>query len=151
RTQCRLRDIRELFLDTGIGSDGYAIIDQGGVDFVMRAKPEDRRSLFEEAAGVSKYKAKREEALRKLDRVQADLMRLLDSTGLIDQQIKKLEADARKAQLCQKYKTELSGLETRQIVEEAAWLADEKARKHEEAAPLLARAAELKIAVEAEE
>ncbi len=78
KTQCRLRDIREMFLDTGIGNSGYAIIDQGGVDFVLNSKPEDRRSLFEEAAGVSKYKAKRQEALRKMDRVDIDLGRLQD-------------------------------------------------------------------------
>ncbi|MBI5209370.1 MAG: chromosome segregation protein SMC [Elusimicrobia bacterium] len=111
KTQCRLKDIRELFLDTGIGSDGYAIIDQGGVEFVLRASPEERRSLFEEAAGVAKFKAKREEALKKLEHVEADLGRLKDSVALIAEQVKKLDAEARKAKLYQKYKEELTSLE----------------------------------------
>ncbi|MBI5882842.1 MAG: chromosome segregation protein SMC [Elusimicrobia bacterium] len=111
RTPCRLKDIRELFLDTGIGSDGYAIIDQGGVEFVLRATPEERRGLFEEAAGVSKFKAKREEALRKLDRVDVDLGRLKDSVALIAEQVRHLDAEARKAKLFKKYKEELTALE----------------------------------------
>jgi len=111
RTQCRLRDIREMFLDTGVGGDGYAIIDQGGVDFVLRAKPEERRALFEEAAGVSKYKAKREEALRKLERVEMDMARLQDSLSLIDEQVRNLDAAARKAKLYRKYEGELAGQE----------------------------------------
>jgi chromosome segregation protein len=60
-----LKDIKELFLDTGIGEEGYSIIEQGRVEHVLSAKPEERRELFEEAAGVSKYKARREEALRR--------------------------------------------------------------------------------------
>ena len=120
KTQCRLRDVRELFLDTGLGGDGYAIIDQGGVDFVIKAKPEDRRSLFEEAAGVSKYKAKREEALRKLERVDADLARLADSMALINEQIRKLDSDARKARLYKKYQEELTGLEVAQTLADVA-------------------------------
>ncbi len=111
RTQCRMRDIREMFLDTGVGGEGYAIIDQGGVDFVLRAKPEERRALFEEAAGVSKYKAKREEAMRKLERVEMDLSRLQDSLSLIDEQVRNLDSAARKAKLYKKYEEDLVGLE----------------------------------------
>ncbi len=125
RTQCRLRDIKELFLDTGIGGDGYAIIDQGGVDFVLSAKPEDRRALFEEAAGVSKYKAKREEALRKLERVEIDLARLNDSMAMINEQIKKLDSDARKAKLYQKYKEELAAMEAGQMLQEMSSIRSE--------------------------
>ncbi|MDD5656983.1 MAG: AAA family ATPase [Elusimicrobia bacterium] len=118
RTQCRLRDIREMFLDTGVGGEGYAIIDQGGVDFVLRAKPEERRALFEEAAGVSKYKAKREEALRKLERVEADMNRLQDSLALIDEQVRGLDAASRKAKLYKKYEEELVGLEAAKTLSE---------------------------------
>ena len=118
RTQCRLRDIRELFLDTGVGGDGYAIIDQGGVDFVLSSKPEDRRSLFEEAAGVAKYKSKREEALRKLERVEMDMGRLSDSLSLINEQVNKLDSDARKARLFKKHKEELAAMEAAQIIGE---------------------------------
>ncbi|MBI5624253.1 MAG: chromosome segregation protein SMC [Elusimicrobia bacterium] len=116
KTPCRLKDIRELFLDTGIGSDGYAIIDQGGVEFVLRATPEERRSLFEEAAGVSKFKAKREEANRKLERVDVDLGRLKDSVALIAEQVRHLDAEARKAKLFKKYKEELTALEVGSII-----------------------------------
>ena len=66
KVQCRLRDIRDLFLDTGIGGEGYAIIDQGGVESVLSASAEQRREMFEEVAGVSKYKAKREECIKRL-------------------------------------------------------------------------------------
>ena len=144
KTQCRLKDIRELFLDTGIGNDGYAIIDQGQVDFMVKSKPEERRSLFEEAAGVAKYKAKRTEALRKLDRVEIDLGRLQDSVSLINEQIKKLDADARKAQLYKKYKEELAALEAGSILKELGGL---DARLHEERArltPLAEKLADLR-------
>lgn len=107
KVQCRLRDIRDLFLDTGIGGEGYAIIDQGGVESVLSATPEQRREMFEEVAGVSKYKSKREECIRRLERVDLDLARLSDTVTLIAEQIKKLDAEARKARLYQKYREEL--------------------------------------------
>lgn len=107
KVQCRLRDIRDLFLDTGIGGAGYAIIDQGGVESVLSASPEQRREMFEEVAGVSKYKAKREECIRRLERVDLDLARLADTVALLAEQIKKLDSEARKARLYQKYREEL--------------------------------------------
>ena len=107
KVQCRLRDIRDLFLDTGIGGEGYAIIDQGGVESVLSATPEQRREMFEEVAGVSKYKAKRDECIRRLERVDMDLARLSDTVTLIAEQIKKLDGEARKARLYQKYREEL--------------------------------------------
>ncbi|MBI5630893.1 MAG: chromosome segregation protein SMC [Elusimicrobia bacterium] len=136
KTQCRLRDIRELFLDTGLGGDGYAIIDQGGVDFVLSSKPEDRRSIFEEAAGVAKYKAKREEALRKIERVEADMARIQDSLALITDQVKKLDSDARKAKLYQKYKEELAALEAAHILDQLTTLEAEVSQLSALAAPL---------------
>jgi len=117
KTQCRLRDIRDLFLDTGIGGEGYAIIDQGGVDFVLSSTPETRRELFEEAAGVSKYKAKRDEAQKRLEKVDQDLGRLMDSVVLIEEQIKKLDSEARKARLYQKYREELRDAEMAMMLE----------------------------------
>lgn len=107
KVQCRLKDIREMFLDTGIGSAGYAIIDQGEVEFTLSANPRERRNLFEEAAGVSKYKAKREEALKKLEKVDMDMGRLADSMQIINENIKKLDAEAKKARLQQKYQEEM--------------------------------------------
>ena len=107
KVQCRLRDIRDLFLDTGIGGEGYAIIDQGGVESVLSASPEQRREMFEEVAGVSKYKAKREECIKRLERVDLDLARLADTVALIEEQIKKLDSEAKKARLYQRYREEL--------------------------------------------
>ena len=151
RTQCRLRDIREMFLDTGVGGEGYAIIDQGGVDFVLRAKPEERRALFEEAAGVSKYKAKREEALRKLDRVEMDTARLQDSLSLIDEQVRKLDSEARRAKLYKKYQEEFVGLEAAKTLAELASLEAQLAELAGQAGPLQERLDAKTAAVSGEE
>lgn len=118
KTQCRRKDIQELFLDTGAGEEGYSIMDQGKVEMVLASKPEDRRTLFEEAAGVAKYKAKRQEALSKLEKVEIDLNRLSDSMALIQEQIKKLDSDARKARLYQKYRQDLHSMECAQALSE---------------------------------
>lgn len=75
---CRLKDIRELFMDTGIGKEGYSIIGQGRIDEILSNKSEDRRYIFEEASGISKYKYKKEEALRKLDKTVTNLGRIED-------------------------------------------------------------------------
>lgn len=136
KTQCRLRDIRELFLDTGVGGDGYAIIDQGGVDAMIMSKPEERRAFFEEAAGVAKYNAKRAEALRKLERVEMDMGRLQDSVTLINEQVKKLDSDARKAKLFQKYKEELAAAEAANILQQLGTLEGELAALTAQVAPL---------------
>jgi chromosome segregation protein len=136
KTQCRLRDIREMFLDTGFGGDGYAIIDQGGVDAMIRSKPEERRAFFDEAAGVAKYNSKREEALRKLDRVDMDLGRLQDSVALIEEQVKKLDSDARKAKLYAKYKDELVAMEAAHILEQAGSIETELAAMQEGIGPV---------------
>jgi chromosome segregation protein len=136
KTQCRLRDIREMFLDTGVGGDGYAIIDQGGVDAMITSKPEERRAFFEEAAGVAKYKAKREEALRKLERVEMDMGRLQDSVSLIDEQVRKLDNDARKAKLYKKYKEELAAMEAAHILDQMAVVEKELAAVAAQVGPL---------------
>jgi len=111
KAQCRLRDIRELFLDTGMGEDGYSSIEQGKVEWVLQAKPEERRELFEEAAGISKYRAHREEALRKLDRVDLDLSRLADIISVTNDQIRKLENSVNRAKTYRRIREELKTLE----------------------------------------
>lgn len=136
KTQCRLRDIRELFLDTGLGGEGYALIDQGGVDFVLSSNPQERRAIFEEAAGVARYKAKREEALRKLEKVEVDVNRIQDQISLLTDQLKKLDSDARKARLAQKYKEELAELEIASLVQESARIDGDLALNHEQAEPI---------------
>jgi chromosome segregation protein len=111
KTQCRLKDIRDLFLDTGVGNDGYYVMAQGKIEFLLSAKPEERRELFEEAAGVSKYKVRREEALRKLAKVEQDMLRLNDSLAIYKQQIDALESAVRKAKQHQKLQEDLKRLE----------------------------------------
>lgn len=113
KTQCRLRDIKELFLDTGMGEDGYSSMEQGRVEWILQAKPEERRELFEEAAGVSKYRARREEALRKLDRLEIDLSRLSDIVNVTQEQIRKLENAVNKAKNYQRLREELKSAEIR--------------------------------------
>ncbi len=151
KVQCRLRDIRDLFLDTGIGGGGYAIIDQGGVESVLSASAEQRREMFEEVAGVSKYKAKREECIRRLERVDMDLARLSDTVALITEQIKKLDSEAKKARLYQKYREELKeseiAISLHSLKESAALIA-----KHTgELQPIVQKLADLENRISAQE
>lgn len=96
-TECRLKDIYELFMDTGIGRDGYSIIGQGKIDEILSNKSEDRRRLFEEAAGIVKFKNRRTEAENKLDREQQNLVRITDIISEIESKIGPLEKQADKA------------------------------------------------------
>jgi len=116
KTQCRLKDLRDLFLDTGVGNDGYYVMAQGKIEFILGAKPEERRELFEEAAGVSKYKVRREEALRRLGKVEQDMLRLNDSLSIYKQQMDGLDAAVRKAKQHQKLQEELRNLEVAHLV-----------------------------------
>jgi chromosome segregation protein len=111
KAQCRLKDVRDLFLDTGIGTEGYSIIEQGKVEFLLTSKPEERREMFEEAAGVSKYKVRREETLRKLEKVDIDMNRVSDMLAMLKDQIHSLDLAARKARQYQKCKDDLKRLE----------------------------------------
>lgn len=94
---CRLKDIQELFMDTGLGKDGYSMIGQGNVAQILSTKSEDRRSFFEGAAGVSKYKHRKDEAERKLVSVSENLVRINDITIELESQIKPLERQSKKA------------------------------------------------------
>ncbi len=97
RANCRLKDIHELFMDTGLGRDGYSIIGQGNVAQILSNKPEDRRSLFEEAAGVSKYKYRKEEAARKLANTEENLIRINDIVYELESQLEPLKKQSEKA------------------------------------------------------
>ncbi|MDY0234443.1 MAG: chromosome segregation protein SMC [Gudongella sp.] len=97
KNSCRLKDIRELFMDTGIGKEGYSIIGQGKIDEILSNKPEDRRNIFEEAAGIVKYKTKKQEALRKLERTRTNLIRIGDLLQEIKTQKDNLKIEADKA------------------------------------------------------
>jgi chromosome segregation protein len=103
----RLKDIHELFMDTGVGAKGYSVIEQGQIGKVVNAKPEERRLLIEEAAGIAKYKARKKESLRKMEATQANLSRLNDVIQEIERSLASLERQAQKARLYRKYKDEL--------------------------------------------
>jgi chromosome segregation protein len=94
KTPCRLKDIVELFMDTGLGRATYAILTQNEVDVVLSAKPEDRRALFEEAAGIQKYRHRKREALRKLENTEANLTRVVDILAELEAQREPLRQQA---------------------------------------------------------
>jgi chromosome segregation protein len=125
KTQCRLKDIRDMFLDTGVGSDGYSIIEQEKVDFLIMAKPENRRELFEEAAGVAKYKVRREETLRRLEKIDDDMSRLSDTLAIHKQQITALDIAAKKAKQYKKYQEDVSKYEIAALVHQITYSNDE--------------------------
>jgi len=110
--QARLKDIQELFLDTGVGAKGYSVIEQGQIDKVVNSKPEDRRLLIEDAAGIAKYKARKKESLRKLESANANLLRINDVLAEIDRSLGSLERQALKARKYKEFRAELLEKET---------------------------------------
>ena len=108
---CRLRDVQELFMDTGIGRGGYSMIGQGNVAQILSTKAEDRRDFFEGAAGVSKYKHRKEEAERKLENTNENLTRVNDITAELQSQIGPLENQSKKAKKYLEYYEEYKGLD----------------------------------------
>jgi chromosome segregation protein len=107
---CRLRDIKELFLGSGAGTDAYCVIEQGRVDVLLQASTRDRRTIFEEAAGISRFKAKKIETLRKLERVDQNLQRLQDIIDEVEKQLRSVKLQAAKAQRYQEYSLRLKEL-----------------------------------------
>jgi chromosome segregation protein len=107
---CRLRDIKELFLGSGAGTDAYCIIEQGRVDVLLQASTQDRRVIFEEAAGISRFKAKKTETLRRLERVDQNLERLKDIIDEVEKQLRSVKLQAAKAQRYQEYSNRLKEL-----------------------------------------
>jgi chromosome segregation protein len=106
----RLKDIRELFLDTGVGIDAYSVIEQGKVAAMLEANPAERRVIFEEAAGISKYKVKKKEAQRKLEKVDQNLLRVNDIVEEVDKRLRSVKIQAGRARTFQEYSTRLSEL-----------------------------------------
>ena len=94
---CRLKDIHNLLMDTGIGRSSYSIMEQGKIDQLLSSKPEDRRAVFEEAAGITKFKSQKKEALRKLDYTEANLVRIRDIVEEVERQMRSLQRQAGKA------------------------------------------------------
>jgi len=112
KTLCRLRDIQSLFADTGVGRSAYSIMEQGKIDLILSSRPEDRRAVFEEAAGITKYKTQKREALRKLEATEANLLRIGDIIKEVKRQIGSLQRQAGKARRYQALMADLQVLDT---------------------------------------
>src|ERR1700737_1059072 len=112
KTPCRLRDIQNLFADTGIARAAYSMMEQGKIDMVLSSRPEDRRAVFEEAAGITKYKTHKREALRKLEATEANLLRIGDIIKEVKRQIGSLQRQAGKARRYQALLADLRTLDT---------------------------------------
>ncbi len=113
KTNCRLKDIYDLILDTGLGSSSYSMIEQGKIDYILNADPDERRFLIEEAAGISKYESKKDEAIRKLERTEENRTRLNDILHEVQKNIQYAERQAKRAQKYQEHFQRLKNLETR--------------------------------------
>ena len=114
----RLKDINELLMGTGIGAESYSLVEQGKIDLVLSSKPEDRRLVFDEATGVSKYKAKKKEALRKLEDTENNLLRVNDIIQEVKRQINSIERQANKARRYKEVFEKLKELEIKLAWEE---------------------------------
>ncbi|MBQ3090557.1 MAG: chromosome segregation protein SMC [Oscillospiraceae bacterium] len=111
RQSCRLRDINELFMDTGLGREGYSIIGQGKIDEILSTRGQERRAVFEEAAGISRFRHRKEEAERKLEKTADNLTRIGDKISELELQVEPLRQQAEKAREYLVYRDELRGLE----------------------------------------
>ena len=126
-TPCRLRDIREMFMDTGVGADAYSLIEQGQVEAFLQASQEDRRTVFDEAAGISKYKARKKETLRRLERVEQNLLRLNDILAEVERRLRSIKYQAGKARNYQAYSQRLKELRELSFLAQYHALAAERA------------------------
>ena len=111
KNQCRLKDIVELFMDTGIGRDGYSIIGQGRIDEILSAKSEERRRIFEDAAGIVKYRTRKEEAEKKLENTRQNLVRINDIVNELEAQLEPLREQSEKAKRFLEIRDQLKYLE----------------------------------------
>src|SRR6187455_2936194 len=112
KTPCRLKDIQQFFMGTGMGKTSYSIMAQGHITQILSSKPEDRRMIFEEAAGITKYKAQKKESLRKLEYTEQNLVRVADLVREVKRQIGSLQRQAGKARRYKQLSTELQHLDT---------------------------------------
>jgi chromosome segregation protein len=150
RQPCRLRDIRDLFAGTGVATEAYSVIEQGKVDVMLQASPRDRRMIFEEAAGISRFKAKKIEAQRRLERVEQNLLRLQDIVDEVENRLKSVRNQAGKAKKYKEYADRLQSLRTqvgladwRKLTSQLAQLEAELIASRDEAASASAEAESL--------
>src|SRR6202043_3605637 len=128
KTPCRLRDVQNLFADTGMARAAYSMMEQGKIDMILSSRPEDRRAVFEEAAGITKYKTQKREALRKLEATEANLLRIGDVIKEVKRQIGSLQRQAGKARRYQALHADLRVLETYHSKKQLAKLEADLAR-----------------------
>ncbi|MBR1842781.1 MAG: chromosome segregation protein SMC [Oscillospiraceae bacterium] len=133
RKAVRLRDVNELFMDTGLGRDGYSIIGQGKIDSILSAKSTDRREIFEEAAGISRFRHRKEESERKLQRAEEDLTRVNDKISELEMQVEPLRKQSEVAKKYLVLRDELRGLEISLWMHELDELADKHRKLEQEA------------------
>ncbi|HVC97291.1 MAG TPA: chromosome segregation protein SMC [Pirellulales bacterium] len=132
RQPCRLRDIRDLISGTGVATEAYGVIEQGKVDIMLQASPRDRRAIFEEAAGISRFKAKKLESLRRLERVEQNLLRLSDIVDEVDNRLRSVRAQASKARRFREQSDRLQALRTQVGLSDWRKLTEKLARLEEE-------------------
>lgn len=133
KTGCRLKDIVELFMDTGVGKEGYSIIGQGRIDEIISSKSEDRRRVFEEAAGIVKYKTRKQEAERKLEKTRENLVRLQDIIDELQKQLDPLHKQSKQAVQYLELKDRLTELEINILVKNIERLSHQKNQLTEKA------------------
>ncbi len=126
KTPCRLLDISELFMDTGVGNKAYSIIEQGKIGQILHSRPEERRLLIEEAAGVTKYKARKQVALKKIEVTRQNLLRLDDLLGEIKRNLNSLQRQSKKAEKFRGYREELRELDLLVVLHQAEFFRAEK-------------------------
>jgi chromosome segregation protein len=141
---CRLKDITHLFMDTGVGSKAYSVIEQGRIGAIIDSKPEDRRHWIEEAAGISKYKSKKNETLRKLELTQQNLLRVGDVIAEIKRQVNSLYRQAKKAERFKEIRKQSKEVELIFLAKEYQMVLEEKGRKEEDLSRQQGQAGELR-------
>ena len=130
-TPCRLKDVNELFYDTGIGKEGYSIIGQGQIDKILSGKPEERRELFDEAAGIVKFKKRKAAAVKKLEDEANNLVRITDILSELEKQVGPLEKQSEKAKIYLKKKEELKTVDVNMFLLENKDLEDKLSKTEE--------------------
>lgn len=147
KQSCRLKDVRELFLDTGIGLDAYSVIEQGKVDVLLQANPTERRAIFEEAAGINKYKVRKKEALRRLERVNQNLLRVQDIVEEVEKRLRSVKLAAGKARNYQSYMQRLRELRSQYALSEYHRLCVSKDELEQQAAAASDRVTQIRTSL----
>lgn len=151
REACRLRDIRDLFAGTGAATEAYSVIEQGKVDVLLQSSPRDRRLIFEEAAGISRFKAKKLEAARRLERVDQNLLRLSDIVEEVESRLRSVRLQAAKARRYKEYSDRLQDLRTQVGLADWRHLSTQIDALETELATLRSQADEARATIEADE